>query len=143
MTSYEHVNDLFGKNFQLNFGDSEQTIRMFIGKISSNIKFDLKITEEGPLSKLPKFNEKCKNIRLLHKKLNETDDQIVKNQIVKELKDLEEIVIPQTNEWVSKYLASRLEIASYYDMCANCHATFEYDFKVKNHIARTILKYIF
>jgi hypothetical protein len=138
MTSYKHVSDLFGKQFQLNFGDSEQTIRMFIGKISTNEKFDLNVTEVGPLFDLSKFNEVCKGIRGLHSGLKEGD-----SEKIEKLKALEGSVIPPINEWIEKYLDCRLEIASYYDMCGNCQATFTHDFEVKHHIATKILLMFF
>jgi len=137
MTSYEHVSDLFGKSFQLNFGDSEQTIRMFIGKIPSSEKFDLKV-EESLLADLYKFNEGCKKVRPLYQKYKEND-----SELVQKVTSQEKVVIPEINAWIEKYLDFHLEIASYYDMCGNCQATFKHDFEVRHHIARTILMLFF
>lgn len=132
--SYEHINDLFGKNFQLNFGDSEQTIRMFIGKLS-NEKFPYHLKKDSSLSKLVQLNDICNKIRDCHTEYSKNGME----ETLEQLKSYEKIVIPAINQWVRQHLQFHVDIASYYDMCENCWATFQYDFENKNHIARSIL----
>ena len=83
------------------------------------------------------FIPQSKEIRSTHTILRKKTDEKTP-QLIERLKELEKQIIPMLNQWIEKNLSGTLEIASYYDMCGNCQATFRHDFDIRKHVARTI-----
>ncbi len=113
-----HLNDLFGKAFQLNFADSEQAIRQFICSLdhkrapSVAIKPFLSFNDEF-LSDVTKYKEKYLRIKREDPELGELAGRLDQHIVD---------IITQSN------VQFKLDIASYHEMCRNCQATFQCEF---------------
>jgi hypothetical protein len=140
---FNHINDLFGQNFQLNFADSEQAIRLFLNQGSQN-KTDWQSNIFDDLIKHLSIKENIENIILFEK-----EDNVLKNikknyGLVEEIEKQELLVrssqIP-INEIINKFIEGlhiEIDVASYYDMCPNCQATFLYDILERRQIQKNV-----
>lgn len=114
-----HLNDLFGRAFQLNFADSEQAIRQFFcsldhrGVPPATVEPFLNFSGEEFLRDIRMYKTEYTKIKREDARLealaNQLDQHIVK-------------VIAESG------IRFRFEIASYYEMCRNCQATFQCEF---------------
>ena len=136
-----HLNDLFGSAFQLNFADSEQAIRAFIYK-GDYLKGNLD-TAEGFLNFGESVGLRATQYKTAFDTLSELTRKELRQKKINEpgdLKDISDIldaeiiqVIEQSN------IRFTLNIASYYEMCKNCQATFQYDLTDRKHIQKYCL----
>jgi hypothetical protein len=126
-----HLNDLFGGAFQLNFADSEQAIRAFIYKI------ELRTQKLPQLPAVLDFSAISSSIEAYYKLYKKQGDP------KPETEELEKISGPIDHELVRIFQDSGirfvLNIASYYDMCHNCQATFLCDIVEKKTIQNKCL----
>ena len=113
-----HLNDLFGKSFQLNFADSEQAIRQFICSL------DHRKAPPIIVSPFLSFDDRCLHDIAAYKakwlKIKKEDDEL--RELAGRLDDHIVDVIVRSGARFS------LEIASYCGMCQNCQATFQCEF---------------
>lgn len=136
-----HLNDLFGSAFQLNFADSEQAIRAFIYK-RDYLNGDLG-TVEGFLNFEEAVGHRATQYKLAYETLpGKTKSELKQKKISEpgELKAISDILdgniilaFEQSN------IRFTLNIASYYEMCLNCRATFQYDLTARKHIQKCFL----
>lgn len=133
-----HLNDLFGSAFQLHFADSEQAIRQFICSLDSR-KFTptpvtpfLDFSDAKFLSDIATYKTDYEANNKLKKELEKKPDD--EKQRAVDAKDLE---LSQLSDRLDNHIVGvitqsgvkfRLEIASYYEMCSNCQATFQCEF---------------
>lgn len=132
-----HIDDLFGDSFQLNFSDSEQTIRMFLAKESSKGNpYKIKVSNDTSLDKLLTLESDCGTYKKLYDSKKKANDEEIL-EIDAQLIELEKKLIPALNNWTVSYLSFDFDIASYYRMCRNCEATFQYDFRENHQVSRS------
>lgn len=140
---FNHINDLFGQNFQLNFADSEQAIRLFINQGSQN-KTDWQGNIFDDLTKLLSTQEHIEYIKLFEKEDNILKDIKKAYEPVEKIEQQELLVrecqIP-INKIINAFIGDfhiGIDIASYYDMCQNCQATFLYDILKRKQIQKNV-----
>lgn len=113
-----HLNDLFGRAFQLNFADSEQAIRQFICGLDHRktppvtVKLSL-LFEERFLSDVTAYKAGWSKTKQEDAALRELADKLDQHIV---------------DVMVRSGVRFRLEVASYHEMCGNCQATFRCEF---------------
>ena len=126
-----HLNDLFGETFQLNFADSEQAIKAFIydeksEKKVQKIEFNLDFNE--------KLNKDASDYWILYKSQNQPKPETIELKAISD--PLDKAIVEVFQNSGIKFV---LEIASYYEMCLNCQATFKCDFIYHKNIQKKCL----
>lgn len=114
-----HLNDLFGSAFQLNFADSEQAIRQFFCSLNQR-KGTWEMSEP-----FLKFDNGSFLIEIEKYKKEYTSKKKENTELAELAAKLDEDII---REIAKSGVQFRFEIASYYDMCRNCQATFHNEF---------------
>ena len=125
------LDQVFGNNFKLNFTDSEQAIRLFI----LAPKEDPKTTNR----KMPKHfkNELTTDLGLLFRL---SQDYLKPGQSDRDKNSIKDEFSNQLTQLVAEYATVGIVFCSYYDMCGNCRATYNYDFEVRKHIGNAIVQ---
>lgn len=136
---FEHIDELFGSHFQLNFGDSEQTIRLFINsknqnnpnvtisefnKILSTLVIDLSKNEELT-NNIKEFDtqDKFSKKKFKNKSKNKSEKDQARETHNEQVQKSKEKCIELNKTINSNILDSiknifiEVDIASYYDMC--------------------------
>ena len=111
--------DLFGSAFQLNFADSEQAIRQFMCSLNQR-KGTWEMSEP-----FLKFDNGSFLIEIEKYKKEYTSKKKENTELAELAAKLDEDII---REIAKSGVQFRFEIASYYDMCRNCQATFHNEF---------------
>jgi len=136
-----HLNDLFGSAFQLNFADSEQAIRAFIYK-RDYLNGDLG-TVEGFLNFEEAVGQRATQYKVAYEALPEQTRRELRQKKISEpgeLKAISDILDGNIIQAITQSnIRFTLNIASYYEMCLNCRATFQYDLTDRKHIQKWFL----
>lgn len=125
-----HLNDLFGVSFQLNFADSEQAIRAFIYRMQSNQPHRVSaVLDFRSIS-----DQEVEGYWKLYKTQGNPKQETPELAAISDGLDQKLVAIFQSSD-----VRFSLEIASYYDMCRNCQATFFCDIIQTRNIQRQCL----
>lgn len=141
----EHINNLFDSSLSLQFGDSEQAILMFfarqIEKNPSLLGYDFMMNNlyNSFIKTYPELGEKesaLSSINVEEKKNHRNFIEMYKKTISE--------VAPHLINFIKEKINIHFNMASYYDICRNCRATFDieiyYNSFFQKHIISEVCK---